>query len=238
VNFDDQGPDKSTGASRTMASVQADSAPEDLRMMLTDVKSMRFAELDIQYDDRVLAPREWTAQQSTWAAELLATAPPGSVLEICAGVGHIGLLAVAKRPRDLVQVDLSVTACEYARANAAAAGLPVSVTIRQGQMDLVLEPAERFALIIADPPWLATAQTPDFPDDPLFAVDGGTDGLDVARLCIRVIADHLDEGGSALIQLGSEQQVSALDDQLAASGLRVVETRTYGDRGVVAHLER
>jgi methylase of polypeptide subunit release factors len=206
-------------------------------MMLAGVKSMEFDQLNIQYDDRVLAPRGWTVLQSNWAAELLQTLPSGPVLELCSGVGHIGLLAVAQQPRDLVQVDLSATACEYARANAAAAGLPISVAVRQGPMDGVIEPDERFTLIIADPPWLATARTPDFPDDPLFAVDGGADGLDVARTCIRIIADHLAEGGSALIQLGSTEQVTALDEQITASGLRVVETRAHQDRGVVVHLE-
>jgi methylase of polypeptide subunit release factors len=201
------------------------------------VKSMEFAQLNIQYDDRVLAPREWTVLQSNWAAELLRTAPPGPVLELCSGVGHIGLLAVTQQPRDLVQVDLSVTACEYARANAVAAALPIKVEVRQGLMDDVLDPAERFALIIADPPWLTTARTPDFPDDPLFAVDGGVDGLDVARTCLRVIADHLAKGGSALLQLGSTQQLRALDEELTATALRVVDTRACQDRGVVAHLE-
>jgi release factor glutamine methyltransferase len=204
---------------------------------LAQVKSMNFEKLTIQYDDRVLAPREWTALQSNWAAELLQTLPPGPVLELCSGVGHIGLLAVAQQPRDLVQVDLSETACEYARANAAAAALPSEVEVRHGGMDDVLDPAERFALIIADPPWLTTDRTPDFPEDPLFAVDGGSDGLAVARTCLRVIADHLDEGGSALLQLGSTEQVRALDEQLTASALRVVETRAHRDRGVVARVE-
>lgn len=198
---------------------------------------MDFAHLTIQYDDRVLAPRAWTASQSDWAAELLQDLPPGPVLELCAGVGHIGLLAVAQQPRELVQVDASATACEYARANAAAAGLSTEVEVRQGLMDDVLDSAERFALVIADPPWLTTSRAPDFPDDPVFAVDGGSDGLEVARACLRVIVDHLGEGGSALLQLGSAQQVDALDEQLTAAALRVVEFRTYEHRGVVVRLE-
>jgi release factor glutamine methyltransferase len=200
------------------------------------MKSLDFGQLSILYDDRVLAPRRWTALQSDWAADLLHDSPAGPVLELCAGVGHIGLLAVAQHARDLVQVDLSETACEYARINAATAGLPVAVDVRQGRMDEVIEPAERFALIIADPPWLPTARTPDFPDDPLFAVDGGADGLDVARTCLDVIAAHLEVGGSALLQLGSIQQARALEQQIDASGLRIVDIRAHEDRGVVVQL--
>ena len=74
-----------------------------------------FGGLRIRYDDRVLAPRDWTAAQSRWAAELIATAPPGPVLEVCAGAGHIGLLAVTLAPRPLVCVDADAVACQYLR---------------------------------------------------------------------------------------------------------------------------
>lgn len=204
-------------------------------MTIAGVKSVEFGPLSILYDDRVLVPRAWTALQSNWAAELLRTSPAGPVLELCSGVGHIGLLAVAQQPRDLVQIDVSATACDYARANAAAAGLAVEV--RQGRMDEVIQRDERFALIIADPPWLPRARTTEFPDDPLLAVDGGEDGLEVARTCIAVIAEHLDAGGSALVQLGSAEQVRAIAQQINASRLQLVESRSCDDRGVVAHLK-
>ena len=50
-------------------------------------------------------------------------------------------------------------------------------------MDEVLAPDERFALVIADPPWVPRAETGRFPEDPLLAIDGGDDGLDLARAC-------------------------------------------------------
>ena len=58
------------------------------------IRTMTFGDLEIAYDDRVLTPRPWTALQSEWAAELLESAPAGPVLELCAGAGQIGLLAV------------------------------------------------------------------------------------------------------------------------------------------------
>ena len=36
---------------------------------------LRFDILDIAYDERVLEPRPWTAEQSRWGAELLAACP-------------------------------------------------------------------------------------------------------------------------------------------------------------------
>ena len=79
---------------------------------------LAFGTLTIAYDDRVLRPREWTAAQSDWAADLMTAAPGGTVLELCAGAGHIGLLAVASSGRRLLCVDANPVACDYARANA------------------------------------------------------------------------------------------------------------------------
>lgn len=194
-------------------------------------RTMVFDRLDIAYDARVLAPRPWTAQQSRWAAELIATAPPGPVLELCSGAGHIGLLAVALEPRPIVCVDASPIACAYARHNADAAGLGALVEIREGWMDDALRPEERFAVVIADPPWVPSAETGRFPDDPPFAIDGGSDGLDVARACLRVAADHLLSHGDLVIQLGTRTQAAELAAE--TDGLVLVERRD-GERGVLA----
>lgn len=192
---------------------------------------MTFHGLEIAYDDRVLRPRPWTAQQSRWAAELLATAPDGPVLELCAGAGQIGLLAVALEPRRLVCVDLSPVACEYARRNAEAAGLADLVEVREGRLDEVIAPDERFALVIADPPWVPTPETGRYPADPLLAIDGGSDGLDTARTCLRIAGPHLLPGGDVVLQVGTREQVDLLLED--PHGLSLREVRD-GERGVLA----
>jgi methylase of polypeptide subunit release factors len=207
----------------------------------TSTRTTSFGPLTIRYDHRVLEPREWTAQQSTWAGELLAIAPEGPVLELCAGVGHIGLLAIAASSRPLVLVDLNPVACEFARQNIATAGMAHQVEVREGRMDEVVRPDERFALVIADPPWVPSADTGRFPDDPLVAIDGGEDGLGLAHTCVALMGAHLVEGGNGLLQLGTPEQAAAVEEHLAKHpglGLRLVELRQYGDRGVVARLLR
>jgi len=192
---------------------------------------MAFDRLEIAYDDRVLEPRPWTAQQSHWAAELIADAPAGPVLELCSGVGHIGLLAIASRARPLVCVDVSPVACAYARRNAEAAGLSRLVDVREGRLDEALTVDERFAVVIADPPWVPSAETGRFPQDPLLAIDGGPDGLDVARECLRVAARHLLPGGDLVLQVGTRGQAEILAGE--CDMLRLDEVR-YGERGVLA----
>jgi methylase of polypeptide subunit release factors len=192
-------------------------------------KFVDFEGLRIEYDDRVLAPRLWTAAQSRWAAELIRMAPPGPVLELCAGAGHIGLLAVRLAPRMLVCVDADATACGYLRRNAALAGMRADV--REGRMDEVLEPDEEFAVIIADPPWVPTADVSRFPQDPVTAIDGGADGLALARHCLDVVGRHLVVAGSALLQIGPGQvdrlaDLVATYDELAVIAVRELEGGT------------
>jgi methylase of polypeptide subunit release factors len=200
-------------------------------------QSLDFGGLTIAYDDTVLEPRPWTAGQSEWAAALAVGSPAGTLLELCCGAGQIGLLAVHREPRDLVMVDLSADACRLARRNVEAAAPRCRVEVRQGDLATVLDPQERFVGVLADPPWVPSADTGRFPEDPLTAIDGGAAGLDLAWRCLDVAAARLEPGGWVLLQLGDLRQVEAVEKKVADAGLglTLVETRTYGDRGVVAH---
>lgn len=207
--------------------------------MTTHVRrSVRMSGLVIEYDDRVLEPRPWTALQSEWAVELLADAPAGPVLELCTGAGHIGLLVVAATDRRLVAVDLDPTACDFARHNAEGAGLAHRVEVRQGRLQEALAPGERFALVLADPPWVPTAEVGRFPVDPTTAIDGGPRGLDLAHDCVATARGCLDPGGSLLLQLGDDAQADAVLERVAAEGAWTDGGRRTAPRGVVLRLVR
>lgn len=209
---------------------------------------MPFGPLTIHFDELVLRPRPWTLAQSLWGSELAASAHSGSILELCAGVGQIGL-AMARgcadqdQPRSLVLVDADRHACDLAEINVAEARLPRSTQVRHGRVDAVLEPDERFAIIVADPPWVPSDQTDTYPDDPLSAIDGGeADGLGLARTCVQVIGAHLAFGGSSILQLGTVQQAEAIRDHVTQSpqlGLKAGEARDVaGANGVLLLLTR
>jgi methylase of polypeptide subunit release factors len=200
-----------------------------------------FGSLTVRYDGAGLRPRAWTQLQSRWAAALLADLPEGDVLELCAGVGHIGLLALveageqgadrrgtADEPtRRLVQVDQDQTVCRLAERNAERAGLADRVDVRRGLGEDCLAPEELFALVLADPPWMPTDRVSDYPEDPPSAIDGGSDGLDVVRALLPVAERHLLRGGAVLLQVGGPDQVDAVRKLVAAEGsmLRIVDWR-------------
>ncbi|MDN6350532.1 MAG: methyltransferase [Yaniella sp.] len=201
---------------------------------------LTFAGLIISYDHRVLEPRPWTEAQSSWAAELLAQAPAGPVLELCAGVGHIGLAAVQDSHRDLVMVDFNPITEHFAQHNAVVNNMAERIEFRLARMQNALAAEERFGLIIADPPWVRSTETSRFPADPVLAIDGGDDGLDLARTCVELIDQHLADGRSALLQLGSTEQVRLIAQhakQLGEGAVTVQETKTFDD-GVIVRLAR
>jgi methylase of polypeptide subunit release factors len=207
-----------------------------MRLAAEASRSVDFQGLRIEYDDRVLTPRPWTAAQSLWAADLIGAAPPGAVLELCSGAGHIGLLAVTLAPRRLVCVDADPVACGYLRRNAGRAGIRVDV--REGRMDEALTSDERFAIVIADPPWVPTADVTRFPEDPVTAINGGADGLELVRSCLAVIDQHLLPAGSALIQVGPDDQADHLAELLTGyDDLRLVEVRQF-ERGALVQIDR
>ncbi len=208
-----------------------------MHLTATEPEDMTFGRLRIAFDGRVLRPRPWTEAQSSWAAEILRTAPAGVVLELCSGAGQIGLLAVADSDRRLVCVDLNPVACDYARRNAEAAGRADLVEVREGAIDEVLHDGERFALVVADPPWVRRAETGRYPEDPLLAIDGGVDGMDVAWTCVDAARRHLSPGGTLLLQLGTVDQVDSLRERLRDDELAVSEVRWH-ERGVLVRADR
>lgn len=194
-----------------------------------------FAHLRIAYDQRILEPRSWTAIQSRWAAELLEDAPPGPLLEVCSGAGHIGLLAADLSGRPLVAVDIDPVACDFMRRNAEGAGLGQRVEVREGTLASALRHGEQFALVLADPPWVITRDVTSFPDDPVLAIDGGEDGMTVTRTLLRDAAGRLPPGASMLVQLKDVEQADDVAHDGQRLGWSAGECR-IGARGVVLQL--
>lgn len=172
----------------------------------------------------------WTIAQSVLAAEMALHAPPGPILELCSGVGHIGLLAAKISDRDLVMVDSAPVACHFARENAAAAGWENRATIICKDLNAALPPDARFPVIVADPPWVPSALVGLHPEDPVSAIDGGMRGMRIAVACLRVIARHLEPDGAAVLQVGRLGQAEELAASVASwpgSSLAVRRTTVH-----------
>lgn len=201
-----------------------------------DPLTTHFGALTITYDARVLAPRPWTFAQSRWASEVAAWAPPGPILELHCGAGHIGLAAAQLSHRPLVQIDRDSIACDHARSNADHAGLGSEVDVRTAELPSGVRSDERFPIIIADPPYVPSSDVEQYPDDPAPTIDGGVDGLDGARCCLDVAASHLDDHGLFILQLGTFGQAHQIE--LSSPNLEVAGFRRIDGAGVLLGLQR
>lgn len=161
------------------------------------------------------------------------------MLELGSGAGQIGLAAAAMSGCRLVQVDRDPRACRWAAQNAAANGLGHLIEQRCGTAEEALRDKERFAVVIADPPYVPTSDVHLYPEDPRAAIDGGGDGLDSVRAFVIAVAGHLTPGGSVVIQVRGPAQVDRLGDWLdepASPPLEVVDGRSYGGHRALARL--
>ena len=181
-------------------------------------------------DDRALIPRpETELLVDTALSDIVrrltsAPRPPGtppvSVADIGTGSGAIAVaLAVALRTRGagpdvrLYATDVSEDALQLAKENAVGHG--VADVMRFVVAD-VLPPVipGPFDLVLANLPYIPSADVPGLPVaasfEPVLALDGGPDGLDVVRALFGRLPEALAAGGLTLIEIGSEQDAAAL----------------------------
>jgi release factor glutamine methyltransferase len=204
-------------------------------------RRITFGPLVVTFDDAVLHPRPWTLLQAAWLDELdrEGALPPGPILELCCGAGHIGQAAAAFTGRALVQVDLDPHACALARANAESNGLGAAVEVRNRELGAAVAGGERFPVVLADPPYVPSDEVGSWPDDPALAIDGGDgEGLALPRRCVAVAAHALADGGVVLLQAKGAAQIEAIAPDLDAAGLVVDGLREEDEERAVALLHR
>lgn len=166
---------------------------------------------DFVCDQRALVPRPETEHLVGLLVEkqFRGTAPQ-SVLDMGCGSGCIGLsLAKAWPEAHVTLADVSEDALELTRLNAERLGLS-GHSLRIVRSDLFEKlPGARFGLIVANLPYIPSAELPglsrEVKRDPHLALDGGGTGLDTV---FRLLADcpaHLDQDGWIALELHHDQ---------------------------------
>ncbi len=178
--------------------------------------------LPFYVDASVLVPRPDTETVIEVARALRADpAAPCRVLDLCTGSGAIAISLAKELPgAQVVATEVSPEAAAVARRNAERNALADRVEVRVG--DLFAPAAgERFDLIVANPPYIATAVlatlAPEVRREPSIALDGGPDGLAFYdRICAAATA-HLLPGGAIVLEHGYDQ-ADAVRARLEAAG--------------------
>jgi len=194
------------------------------------VGSCRFWSRDFFVGPEVLIPRP-ESEFLIREALSLALQPGSRVLDVGTGSGCLAVTLAAERPDlEVMASDLSLPALVLARRNILRHG--VSVRLVCG--DLARWISGPVDLVLANLPYLPSSLLPDLPPEvrrePLMALDGGPDGLDLVRKLIRDLERLLAPSAHVLLEL-AEKQAEILR---AAPGSFVIE-RTLRDYG---HCER
>jgi release factor glutamine methyltransferase len=178
-----------------------------------------FCGLRVLVDPGVFVPRRRTEFLVRQAAAL---ARPGAVVvDLCCGSGAVGaVLATLVDGIDLHAADIEPAAVRCARRNIG------DDRVHEGDLYAPL-PAGlrgRVDVLVANAPYVPTAaiglMPPEARDhEPLVALDGGDDGLDVQRRVAADAAAWLAPGGHLLVETGARQAPHTADT-FARSGLQ------------------
>jgi release factor glutamine methyltransferase len=149
------------------------------------------------------------------------------VLDLGTGSGAIAIAVAGELPAaTVVAVDVSPAAVTVARANVAAAGLAERVDVRASDWTAALDPAERFDLVVSNPPYVPSAEiatlAAEVRREPRLALDGGPDGLDAYRRLVPEALRVLAADGALVVEVGAGQ-ADAVAALLAEHGLTDVD---------------
>ena len=202
-----------------------------------------FWSLDLAVDQRVLIPRPDTETAVEAALALLPADAPARVCDVGTGSGAIALAIRKERPQaTVVAIDLSAEALAVAEDNAQRLGL--SVEFRQGDLlaPLAAEPTlDPFDVIVANLPYVPRADlpglAPEVQAEPLLALDGGVDGLNLIRRLAAAAGAHLRPGGALVLEIGAGQAAATgkICEQAGLGGVIMRRDLAGIERVVVAH---
>ncbi|GAA3880239.1 putative protein N(5)-glutamine methyltransferase [Streptomyces lacrimifluminis] len=204
--------------------------PEELAAMVTRRASglplehvlgwAEFSGLRIAVEHGVFVPRRRT---EFLVSEALAQAPDASVVvDLCCGSGAVGAaLAAVLSGVELHAADIDPVAVRCAHHNVATYGGHA----HQGDLFDAL-PADlrgRVGILAANVPYVPTEEVGLLPPEardhePLVALDGGGDGLDVLRRVVAGAPEWLAPGGCLLVET-SERQAPTAVEAFEAAGL-------------------
>jgi release factor glutamine methyltransferase len=179
-------------------------------------------------DKRALIPRPETEQLVEIALKMVKGKTSPKILDVGTGSGVIAITLALELPEAEVQAaDLSTDALALVAANAERHGLAGRITFHQA--DLLPSGDTKLDLIVANLPYIPAAEiaalSPEVHHDPLAALDGGPDGLDLVRRLIDAAPERLTPGGALLLEIGAGQ-ADAVNTLLANRKFRDISVRS------------
>ncbi|TDB38754.1 MAG: peptide chain release factor N(5)-glutamine methyltransferase [Actinobacteria bacterium] len=221
------------------ASIERRAAGEPLQYVTGE---MPFRHLVLRVERGVFIPRPETEMLVDVAIDAIKALDAPLVIDVCTGSGAVAVSVAYEVPSARVTAtDVSGPAVEAARRNTLYAGVDDRVQVLQGSL---FEPVSRELLgtvdtVVSNPPYIPTEAVRALPEEilafePMAALDGGVDGLDVARVIATGACQWLKPGGTLAMEV-DETRAQAMAVEMAAD-YECIEVRkdlTGRDRIVV-----
>ncbi|TXR55126.1 putative protein N(5)-glutamine methyltransferase [Quadrisphaera setariae] len=207
----------------------------------------RRSELLVREGLAVLAERRSEGRGAARSAP--GVAAPAVVVDLCCGTGAVGLAVAVAAARSGAPVELHAADLDPLATACAAQNLarhptgPLGAHAHTGDLYAAL-PAQlrgRVDLLLVNAPYVPTGSVALMPPEardhePLTALDGGSDGLDVHRRVAAGAQEWLAPGGALLLET-SEHQEAGTAAACRSGGLRPVVVHD-DDRGAACVLAR
>ncbi len=169
------------------------------------------------------------------------------ILDLCAGSGCVGVAMGVHMPgAKVVMVDNSPRALSLCRRNIEKNGLDIRVICVQA--DVTENPPMllgSFDLITCNAPYIPTAELATLDSsvkdyEPIEALDGGEDGLDIIRPVIRLWKSVLKDNGAIMLEIGEGQApaVRKLLEDAGFTSIYALKDTGGTDRVMAARLKR
>ena len=169
-----------------------------------------FTDLSFYVDERVLIPRSpigelIETQFEPWLERERLT----RILDLCCGSGCIAISMAVYFDDPSLQIDaidISEDALNVARMNVEKHEVGEQVTLIQSDLFTAI-PAERYDLIVCNPPYVDQAEMATLPDEyrhePELALASGNEGLDFVHRLLNQAKAHLMPKGVLIVEVGA-----------------------------------
>lgn len=192
------------------------------------IGSWEFMDVEFKVGEGVLIPRDDTEVLVAEVLALIGAIKKPKILDLCAGPGTIAI-SLAKRRMDasVFALELSEVALKYLQENIILNAVKNVTPLR---FDVLLDADkfnfDGFDIIVSNPPYIATSELQSLQrevlNEPLMALDGGSDGLIFYRAIAENWVKVLIPGGYLCVEVGVGQ-ACAVVDIFKAAGLDSIE---------------
>lgn len=198
--------------------------------------TQEFYGLEYEVNPSVLIPRPETTVLVETALQQSATLSSPVIIDIGTGSGCVAISLARMLPEATIYAtDLSRQALTVAKANARSHGVGQRINFLEGNL---LEPLQEISwgglapIIVSNPPYIARGDWEGLQPEirifePVMALDGGPDGLDILQRLVREAPGFLEKRGWVNLEVGQGQAEIVMD--LAKESSLYAEIQAFPD---------